>query len=313
MYPHYFIQHHPRSLVDLGSSSNRTLLIVICVVAAVGGLIFTIIFIRTFRIIFRLDQYRPSPLPPIQPLAHHREQQVALFVERNGSDSTPATWYGSYLTIPTSDSMPKGGSEISLLHRDPSSTSPSVSLGFSESSTTDEATVLSSAKPLELPPPSSFPDNPSLEVAESQPMPTTLRSHTSQSTNSTHLTTARPRPQSASRPRPVSMSSVTSTALTPRNSRIIRGPPHGPHSKVQVVLPTPLAPSLYAHMASDDPSRKRHSIGFTPDGSKRLSVVDQWAQIPIRSSSRERRSLSISMFLIFFKTSMTYMLMYYYR
>jgi hypothetical protein len=298
--------HHSRTSLDLGSTSNRTTLIIICTVASIGGIVLVLLFFRIFRIIFRLNEYRPSPLPPIQPLAHHRDQQLTQY--------RPTTWYDDYLSAPDIFASISGSrSDISLLHREPSratgasALSPQASVGFSEHS--DAMDEVTAHTPLALPPEfpeSPIPDSAVSEGVESPFSPDTLQSQASSSRThssaSSHITAARPRSQINSsshlRVRPVSMSSIGSTALssrTYRTSRTIRGPPHGPLSNVQIVLPAPLAPSL--HMAIDNSSSKRHTFvgGLMPERSpSRLSVVDKWAQIPVRSARSERRSSSIS-------------------
>ncbi|KJA29388.1 hypothetical protein HYPSUDRAFT_196754 [Hypholoma sublateritium FD-334 SS-4] len=68
-----------------------------------------------------------------------------------------------------------------------------------------------------------------------------------------------PRTPSSSRHRPLSVASSHST-LRSKSTRqsTVRGTPHGPHSQLQIVLPTPLAPTHGHHL----PRRK--------------SAVDQW-------------------------------------
>jgi hypothetical protein len=283
--------HHPRSL-NIGGSKSTTI-IVLSVAGFVGVVIVTMFLFRMIRILFRLDQYHPAPLPPIQPLAHHREQQLAQFIDRDrsASPSRPATWYDAGLEAPPIFASSSGSrSDISLLHRKASSVSeisPYASPGRSEKSEPmEEFSALSGSPAVD------FPGQTGADGLEIPSLPSTP--HSRASSASGYVPAARPRPRTVSqnqrlRSRPVSMSSVLSTS---RSSRTIRGPPHSPHNHVQIVLPMPLAPSLHG----SNPSTRRHTFidEFTADRSpSRLSVVDQWAQIPVRSHSAERRSLNI--------------------
>ncbi|TFK57406.1 hypothetical protein OE88DRAFT_1730774 [Heliocybe sulcata] len=86
--------------------------------------------------------------------------------------------------------------------------------------------------------------------------------------------------------RPVSMASSISTAHTTRSRSTIRGPPHARYSNVQIVLPAPLAPSVYleetdseVHVFLDSPVHGR-------------SATDSWVAVGNqRSVSQERPSV----------------------
>jgi hypothetical protein len=165
--------YHPNTqrlyIYPRGVGESKSSIIIISVVASVGGIILSIFLYRILRILFNLSRYRPTPLPPPQPLAHHREQQIAQFIDRNGNASRN-TWYDPHLAAPPMFSTMTGSSsDISLLHgeqRSPTSApSPHASLGFSESShVTDEATALDRS-PLALPPSSTFPETPTPDSA----------------------------------------------------------------------------------------------------------------------------------------------------
>ena len=80
-------------------------------------------------------------------------------------------------------------------------------------------------------------------------------------------------------------SSVASNYSRKSNASRIQGAPHGPYSNVNIVLPAPLAPALnpYDHITDDDARRDT----YTSRTSSRMSVVDQWAGVPINRSERE--------------------------
>ena len=298
--------HHPlilaRTAGRFGLGLSRTSLIIIIVCGSVGtSLLFLIIF-RLFQRTFRLREFRSAPLPPIQPLAHHRELHLAQFVDRIGGGSRPATWYDfSHLTVPpVFGSTSSSGSHVSLLHSDSLAVHSPASIGiFDRSNTSVDALVMNPQSP-------SYLDNPNpiqpayAEVASlpDTPYSNTSSSHCNSITNNNLVPPSRSRSTSRprSRPRPLSMTS-TSATLTHRTSRTIRGTPHGPHSNVEIVLPTPLSSSLRPAV---DLQSRRHTVmdGDTLDrSSSRLSVVDKWATLPVRSSSgKERRSLSFGVY-----------------
>ncbi|TFK76885.1 hypothetical protein BDN72DRAFT_830054 [Pluteus cervinus] len=243
------------------SLSQQTLIIII-VCASVGGIIFFVLLYRCLRSRTRSSL---APLPPVQPLAHHREYQVASYTANRTS-----TWYDPHGLPPVVQPFASGGdrsSKSSLLGPDtPSVRHPSSSYGTPEE--------LSALAPLEASPfptgnPSSASVNSDLDEFGALPRPRPRSRSASRTGSST------PR-----RPRPLSTASVGSAAA--RN--MIRGTPHGPHSQVQIVLPAPLAPDLAQFINADSTVSRPHSR-YESDAGDRLSVVDKWLSTGSRSGS----------------------------
>ncbi|KAJ7169633.1 hypothetical protein C8R46DRAFT_1089445 [Mycena filopes] len=203
---------------------------------------------------------KPNPLPPKQELARYREHQIHV------AESRPPTWYDTgSLSAPPSGTF--GASKSSLLPPDSRGGSPfrRASMNTSES--------------------------PSEDISHFPPMLPPLHPPSSFDTSSTSLSTSEtdsPSPRASRnnrRPRPLSVGSNVSSAAVSRLSRNsrqnIRGVPHGPHSEVQIILPAPLA--------FNDRTSYHESA--------RLSVVDQWAPMAVRSEGNlvlrpQPRSLS---------------------
>jgi hypothetical protein len=233
----------------------RDTLIIIIVASAVGALVLLALFARFVS----RQSVVSNPLPPVQPLAHHREQQLTKL------DLLPRsqTWYSqnTLAAPPPFASITPRGSRTSLLPKSPptpytddSISAPSSPSGYSHSlaipaplfhptrpassasliTSSDHSSSLAQTLDSELQPPSAFPSPPDRRGA-----------------------------------RPLSMSSSHSTVYS-KHSRhnTIRGTPHGPHSQVQIVLPTPLAPELS--------SSNLRGLTRTPDLARRRSVVDLW-------------------------------------
>ncbi|KAF5377680.1 hypothetical protein D9615_005210 [Tricholomella constricta] len=92
-------------------------------------------------------------------------------------------------------------------------------------------------------------------------------------------------------PRPLSSVSVISNgipALSHRTSRqTLRGVPHNPHSRVQIILPAPLAPSLQRPQSRQCNSRRDID-------SDRMSFVDKWVPVGRDDSSASNNASSPS-------------------
>jgi len=292
-----FINIYHRGVVPGDLESRHTNTIIIAASASAGGVILTLILLRIFWRCCRRGS-GSVPLPPVQPLAHVREQQLAHFIEQNDSAllSAPMTF------LPSS----RIGSKVSLLQKEPSSSSmPSShsSLGLGDTSEVLPA-LPTQTEVLSLPPQfqaaSPSPSSPGSETGTTT-LPETPHSFNSSSVSHNHSTsstqflipdrarsTSRPR----MRPRPVSMTSISSITTTSRSSRTIRGVPHGPHSNVKIVLPAPLASVLHPYMEG----RRHTSMDGGYDHQRRLSVVDKWAPKAVKSSGslhREGRSHSL--------------------
>lgn len=267
---------------------SRQNIIIIAACAGGGGLLFVFFFYRSLRSCLRSGD--PAPLPPVQPLAHHREQQVARMDETLAS--RPQTWYST-----TPPPPPRSiGSNTSLLGRNSPVLSPSSS-SASPTPYNSQLIDLPSPNHLSLPSPSYHADSSSLHSSEAScsPLP---------SENSSALALPRPIVDLRSshtpnrRTRPLSTSSVGSfNSRTSRNT--IRGAPHSPYSGVQIILPTPLASATNSRdsLSPNDPR-------FSSYG--RRSVADPWLSVelsghdaesledPQPTSRRRRRPASLS-------------------
>jgi len=277
---------HPRNILPRAPDAppNQTIIIVIATCASAGGLVLTFLLFYTFR---RLcSRNKLAPLPPPQPLAHHRERQRAKFEERNAtSTSRPTTWHDhdhnpAYLTAPRpfGSSTPLG-SKTSLLYKEskesPGSSIPSRNTSFNRSETAEDVSLPPTPMDFGLSNP-----NPSFQTlsasssslgssevhSRSPPLPPTPNSlnpspshgtsdtqplNTSPHSLSHSASGSRARPQPSRRPRPVSMTSTTSTTQSWSSRNTIRGMPHGPYSQVQIMLPAPLAPDLFPYMVGE--------------------------------------------------------------
>jgi len=271
---------------DEDSSSNPPV-VAIAVSVSVGSIILIVVIYRLLRGFFHKKLH---PLPPPQPLAHHRAQ----FLEQNDSASRPSTGYSvhqsSYpksLTLNMSSAQGSTSSLIASRSLSATRASPVPSVGDMSHYFASEHTpplparipVSSSKEPF----PSSIPDTP--------PSPGTDPSFYSPS--------AIPRP--GSRSRPVSAgSSLTaqvraSRRISSSSSIRVRCAPHSPHSGVQVVLPAPLAPTLYPTASGTPPSTPGGTAGDRRSFSgHRMSLVDAWAPVPYRGV-RPEKSLESSL------------------
>lgn len=262
---------------------------IIGIAVACGSVAILVLALFLWRLLARCCRRKPpAPLPPVQDLAHRREQQLAI-LEANRS------------TIWLDDSVNSRRSKRFL-----NSTASDVSLisGMPErknSFYTDEGTTVESSttfpsplstNDMSLPPPnpmflngasphnsmtSMASSNGSGEVASADATPPEIGSPVSEapSDHGSLSATPRQRPQpsyssgspharsvsrsaSRQRSRPTSMVSLAATSYSGHTvhtmqtvrstSTVIHGAPHGPYSNVQIVLPAPLAPEVYPYM-----------------------------------------------------------------
>lgn len=249
---------HIRDEASPNGGLSRQNIIIIAACASGGGLLLVFFFFRSIRSCLRAGD--PAPLPPVQPLAHHREQHLARL--EGSMASRPQTWFG-----PTPPLPPSISSNTSLLGRNSPVLSPSSTGSPLPSSS--EIVDLPSPNHLSLPSPSYHADSSSLHSSDASCSP--LPSETS---------SAPAPPRSVSdlrslhapnrRTRPLSTSSVGSfNSRTSRNT--IRGAPHAPYSGVQIVLPTPLS----------SVNNSRESLSPSRHGSYRRSVADPWLSIDL--------------------------------
>jgi len=233
---------------------SKILIIVIAVSGSVGCAIIFFFVLRCFR------RPKPTPLPSIQPLAHHREKELVHIPHpRNPRNNVGLTQLGRY------------GSDTSLLKP-----------GFQteESLGTPSSSHHSSLVP-------------STNVTyQSSPLSTESHSDESPSITQQYVPTTRPsRSTSRTRPRQPrsrinsSVSTHSNSAHTStRSPNTIRGAPHSTLSNVQIVLPTPLAPQLQNHMVTT-PS----AIGNYEDPAERGGNADGWTPTPSRTTSRRSK------------------------
>ena len=238
---------------------NTTLIIVIAASGLIGCVIILFSIFRCFR------RPKSAPLPPIQPLAHHREKEFDhpphLHIHRS---SVGLAELGRY------------GSDASLLK-------PSFQ--------TDEPNGTPSSSHYLL----SIPPSPSANaIYQSGLLSVDSQSNEPASNTQQYVSTTR-LARSASRARqPRSCrNSIASTYSTPaqastRSLSTIRGAPHSTLSNVQIVLPTPLAPQLRNHMVTNLPAARSYE-----DLVERGSIVDGWTTAPGRSTSRRSNSYSL--------------------
>ena len=227
--------------------------ILVIVIAASGSVGCAIILFFVFR---RFRRPKSTPLPPIQPLAHHREKELIHPQPRIPRNNVGLTQLGRY------------GSDTSLLKP-----------GFQ----TDESLgTPSSSHHSSLTPPS-----PSINVAS--PLSTESHSDESPSISQQRVPATRPsRSTSRTRsrqPRSRINSSVSthsnSAHTSTRSPNTIRGAPHSTLSNVQIVLPTPLAPQLQNHMVTTS-----SAVGNYEDSA---GIADGWTPTPSRTTSRRSK------------------------
>lgn len=271
-----------------GGSSNMTTTIIIAVVVTLAGIVGLLVL---FRLIRRcLSRKNSAPLPPIQPIAHQREVDLAEFKESKLNPPRSLihhqSWRGSghsYLMAPAFPESDVTSSDLYLAREfDPSN-------GPTPQRVDSDASLHQRALGLEAPTPafhshrnSPIGSDSDLGSGNSSPMRTTFPTPTSPdipispSSNNSHT------PLYRLRDRP---SSVASSYSRKSSASRIQGAPHGPYSNVNIVLPVPLAPALGSYITDD---------GTRPDtytsrsrASSRVSVVDQWAGVPINRSEKE--------------------------
>ncbi|KAF9779773.1 hypothetical protein BJ322DRAFT_339518 [Thelephora terrestris] len=192
-----------------------TLIIVIAVSGLVGCIVFLFLIFRCCR--------RPesAPLPPIQPLAHHREKEA------------------NHLSHPRTFRNSLGPGQLGIYESDTSLLKPSGK----SSSQTDGSDGTPSSSNYSL----SNPSSPQTNVTGQQSVVDEQASVTQQYVSTTRQARSVSRGPRRPRSRVVSVASTNTifTQASPRPTSIIRGAPHSAHSSVRIVLPSPLAPQLH--------------------------------------------------------------------
>lgn len=240
---------------------SKVLIIVIAVSGFVGCLVILFLVSRCRR------RPKSAPLPPIQPLAHHREKELNhLPHPRIPRTSVGLTKVGHY------------GSDTSLLK--PPSFQTDESQGTPSSSHHSSSVHPSSSTNL---------------TYQSSPLSVESQSDEPPSITQQYVSTTRPA-RSTSRTRPKQpRSRINSTASTHSNSaqtstrspNNIRGAPHSTLSNVQIVLPTPLAPQLQNHMVTTPSAIRNYD-----DPAERGGIADGWTPTPSRTTSSRRSNFN---------------------
>ncbi|KZT21692.1 hypothetical protein NEOLEDRAFT_1139101 [Neolentinus lepideus HHB14362 ss-1] len=308
-YPSQYLSLTVRRLYarDNGSGSNTTIIIAV-VCGVVGGIILVFML---WQVVWKLCRPKRNPLPPVQPLVHHRHAHIASLADRDSS--RPATWFDTGHLSVRHGSFPSG-SDISLITSSPGK-SPSRQTSFHTEETmsrriSDDTSMhlsAATAEDLSLTPPnpafardssrdSSSPVGPSVSTSSLGsfdapfPPPLSISPHSSASVLSdarSQSVERRPRANHIrSLSRPVSLASSISTAHTNRSRSTIRGPPHARHSNIQIVLPAPLAPSMYREETDSEVNV------FLNSPIHLRSATDSWIGVGNqRSVSQERPSV----------------------
>ncbi|KAH9855445.1 hypothetical protein C2E23DRAFT_893370 [Lenzites betulinus] len=292
-----------------GKLSKSTIIIIAVVCGSVVLLAFALFIWRNLALSCRRS--RNVPLPPVQDLAHHREQQLAAFADR--ASTHPATWadvphprvYSAHFLSATASnsSLIRGSADFTNQSRSPTrENSWAVEDATSAESSPSPYPTPLSADDLRAPNPSYYtvginPHNSMASVAsgssEGGEALTTSPSEFAPSIESSAslvrnaVAPARPRPprnsRSRSRPFSVVSSATTHSVQTTHSISAFRGPAHSIHSNIQIVLPAPLAPELYPNANPTDDrisifggtARSSSFYGGGGEGDRR-SVADPW-------------------------------------
>ena len=233
---------------------TKVLIIVIAVSGLVGCLVILFLVYRCCR------RPKSTPLPPIQPLAHHKEKE---------------------LNHPPHPRIPHNNAGLAHLGRYESDTSllkPSCNPSFQ----TDESQGTSSSGHHSI----LVPPSPSTNVTHQSSPPPTEPQSDEPSTTRPARSTSRNRPRQP-RSRVDSIVSIHSNSAhtSTRSPNTFRGAPHSTLSNVQIVLPTPLAPQLQSHMVTT-PS----AVGSHENLVERGGIADGWTPTPSRTTSRRANS-----------------------
>ncbi|KAH9921929.1 uncharacterized protein BXZ73DRAFT_21439, partial [Epithele typhae] len=300
-----------------GGPSTSTIIIIAVVVGAVLILVFALFAWRLLARCCRSSASRKVPLPPVQDLARHREQQVAAYADRK--NDRPTTWVDPDLLHPRIYSRAgfSSGSSASLIRGAPEFSSHGQTRESSWA--LDDASREGSPHPLSPPTPSYLPSGLNLhnsmsstasleqdvlpESGSDVPMvasPSEMTHSVESSNDFSSILPARPRPPRTSRSRVRQMSIASSSVHSLHGStsapNVLHGAPHSIHSNINIVLPAPLAPELYPHgqhpladamSMSDRQSVFSNSVTHSA-GSDRKSVADQWLLAGTRPPSTVR-------------------------
>jgi hypothetical protein len=284
------LRHVPRTLTK---SLGHTTIVIVIVAASVGCLLVVVLCWRIFS--WLSSRSRRVPLPPRQPLVHHREHQLAAFSEHKNAvipDIKPAVpiYCGSDVSLVphTIDSPINTPNDTSILTHE-------MGAGIDDNPSSSHGTFhpfpTSPFFPPQLPPNAS---------SSSLPLPSS-NDHSFDS-GVTSPNQPRRRPNARSEPRPYSISSIgtSHTGMTGHSRSSVRGAPHSPHSNIQIVLPAPLSSNLYSCEATENLRGRRATIGNNMYSDvRRNSLADKWVSVGQKAipepKSMQRRSVHDSM------------------
>lgn len=246
-----------QTFLDRGMTAVKLSKILIIVIAASGSVGCAIILFFVFR---RFRRPKSSPLPPIQPLAHHREKELVHLpqprIPRNNVGLAQLGRYGSDTSLlkPGFQTEESLGTPPSSHHSSLAPPSPSINVTspLSTESHSDESPSITQQR-----------------IPATRPSRSTSRTRSRQ-----------PRSRINSSVSTHSNSAQTST----RSPNTIRGAPHSTLSNVQIVLPTPLAPQLQNHMVTTS-----SAVGNYEDPAERGGIADGWTPTPSRTTSRRSK------------------------
>lgn len=295
------------------SSSSRPSLAVIVACSIVGGLVGLLALYRLILYIHRRRILKSLPLPPIQPLAHHREKYMPTL-----SSSLRVPTEHSHLRPSSSQPSLAASSTAPLIS--PSSAPSLHDLSLPSGHLLEENSNLHSMQDMPLTPLSAepletdqlVPPNPAF--AAHAPSPNSSRSASPLTASSSQSaeesdggalgrgrrstqeqrvrvtsSSRRPRRHSAT---PSTLSAFTNnTVHTTRSSRsisTIRGAPHLPHNRIEIVLPAPLAPESHPYGYNiSHPTRPSVDFSFTRD--TWLPTASRSSDSPSSSSNTRSR------------------------
>ena len=204
---------------------STTLIIIIAVSGLVGSVLILFLIFKCCR------RPKSAPLPPIQPLAHHREKESPYLPRpRTFHSSLGPNLFGTYesdtsLLKPSRDSTfqaseESNGSPFSTIRSFSAPPSPKTHLTPQSSPATTEDERSS---------------------ATLQYIPTSR-----QARSASRVGPRRPRSRVIS----TASTQTTFTHVSARPVSVIRGAPHSSLSNIQIVLPAPLAPQLQNYMVT---------------------------------------------------------------
>lgn len=278
---------------------NTDTLLIVVIFSTLGAIVLLFILIRVVKSLSSTS----NPLPPPQPLAHHREQELENFHD-SVSLSRPHSWYNlDHISTPQPETIDSESSLLSMGFRTHSHRLSGTDEGgagdyfsvppvdYSEtlavpnprfharpasSSSYASSSEFSTPFPRSSSPPGTPPPLPPLPSGFSEPPGPMLASRPRISTSSMGSFSGR-------RQRPISMSSMHS--IQSKSGR--RGLPHGPHSQMHIILPAPLAPEANPVPGTQSQGGSPYSTLRRPisrreisDGYDRRSMVDRWVPTP---------------------------------